>query len=85
MRSKSPKDIAAGVVTASTSAACVVPPSQKIPEKCKDDPNLVSYLEDKISSGSKGVWSTSAKDIPANPMLKRDKLKLLAEWVAGTK
>ena len=38
----------------------VVPSLQKIAEKYKDDPNVVSYLEDKISSGSKGVWSTSA-------------------------
>ena len=63
----------------------VVPSWQKIAEKYKDDPNVVSYLEDKISSGSKGVWSTSAKSMPAYPMLKRDELKILAEWIAGTK
>lgn len=63
----------------------VVPSWQKIAEKYKDDPNVVSYLEDKISSGSKGVWSTSAKSMPAYPMLKRDELKILAEWIAGIK
>lgn len=62
----------------------VVPSWQKIAEKYKDDPNRVRYLEDKIASGSKGVWSTSAKGMPAYPMLKRDELKLLAEWIAGT-
>jgi cytochrome c len=63
----------------------VVPSLQKIAEKYKDDPNAVSYLEDKIASGSKGVWSTSAKSMPAYPMLKRDELKILAEWIAGIK
>ena len=63
----------------------VVPSWQKIAEKYKDDPNVISYLEDKISSGSKGVWSTSAKGMPAYPMLKRDELKILAEWIAATK
>ena len=63
----------------------VVPSLQKIAEKYKDDANVVSYLEDKISSGSKGVWSTSAKSMPAYPMLKREELKTLAEWIASIK
>ena len=62
----------------------VVPSFQKVAEKYKEDPDALRYIEDKIASGSKGVWSGSAKGMPAYPTLTRAELKTLAQWIMGT-
>lgn len=62
----------------------VVPSFQKIAEKYKADPDALRYVEDKIASGSKGVWSGSAKGMPAYPTLTRAELKTLAQWIMAT-
>ncbi len=59
----------------------VAPSLQKIAERYRDRKDAVAYLADRISSGSKGAWSDSAKSMPAYPMLTPPQVRSLAQWI----
>lgn len=59
----------------------VAPSLQRIAERYRDRKDAVAYLADRISSGSKGVWSDSAKSMPAYPVLTPPQLRSLAQWI----
>ncbi len=59
----------------------VAPSLLKIAERYRDRKDAVAYLADRISSGSKGAWSDSAKSMPAYPVLTPPQVRSLAQWI----
>ena len=61
------------------SETSIGPSYLEISEKYKDDPNAVSYLQEKIVFGGSGVWGEVA--MAAHPDLTQSETKMLAEYV----
>lgn len=59
----------------------VAPSLLKIAERYRDRKDAVAYLAERISSGSKGAWSDSAKSMPAYPVLTPPQVRSLAQWI----